>query len=93
MQQLWFIDKPMTQHVSGRSLRLCSQEHTRYIKYNNPPSAYLSQPARVWTHWQNNDPPLASQQYLPTKPYEQFFIHSLHKEGKLIQASQTQYSN
>ena len=42
---------------TSRSLRLRFQEHTRYIKYNNPQSAYPSQPARVWTRGQNNDPP------------------------------------
>ena len=42
---------------TSSSLRVRFQEHTRYIKYNNPQSAYPSQPAQVWAQGQNNDPP------------------------------------
>ena len=45
-------------------------------------SAYPSQPARIWAHGRNNDP-LLNNNFLVT-PCEQFFIHSLQKEEKLI---------
>ena len=73
---------------TSRSLRLRFQEHTRYIKHNNPQSAY----AQPILHNQHEYGPMDKTMTLlkPLNntsllaPYEQFFIHSLHKEGKLI---------
>ena len=73
---------------TSSSLRVRFQEHTQYIKYNNPQSAY----AQHILHNQHNYGPKDKTMTLlkPLNntslltPYEQFFIHSLHKEAKLI---------
>ena len=73
---------------TSRSLRLRYKEHERYIKYNNPQSAYA-------VHILNN-----RHEYGPIEntmtllqglqnatlltPYEHLFIQSLHKAGRLI---------
>jgi len=81
------MDKELFIGVNSRSLRLCFQEHTRYIKYNNLQSAY----AQHILHNQHNYGPMDKTTLLKPlnntsvlTPYEQFFIHSLHKEEKLI---------
>jgi len=73
---------------TSRSLRQRYKKQTRYIKNNNPLSAYA-------LHILNNQyeySPLEKTMSLP-KPlnntslltaYEQFFIQALHKSGKLI---------
>ena len=71
------------------SLRIQHQEHTRgYIKNNDPQSAY----AKHILHNRHEYGPIdktmsllkpISKTSLLT-PYEQYYIHSFHKEGKLI---------
>jgi hypothetical protein len=82
---------------TSRNLKTRYHEHIRYIKNNNPQSAYAQ-------HILNNRhefgtiestmtllKPLHSQHLLTT--HEQLYIHSFHKNGKLIpnnpQAAQT----
>ena len=73
---------------TSTSLRLRFQEHTRYIKCNNLQLPY----AQLILHNQHEYGPMDKTMTL-LKPlnntsllttYEQFFIHSLHKEEKLI---------
>jgi len=73
---------------TSRTLHLRYQEHTRYIKNNNPQSAY----ALHILHNRHEYGPMNETMTLlkPLRdtsllmPYEQYYIHSLHKEGKLI---------
>jgi hypothetical protein len=69
---------------TSRSLKLRYQEHTRYIKHNNPQSAYALHILQNRHEYgpMNLPKPLNTPSLLI--PYELFFIQSLHKEGKLI---------
>ena len=79
---------PCINIMYSRSLKQSYKEHTRYIKSNNPQSAYA-------LHILNNQHeygPIEKTMTLlkPLKqpslliPYEHFFIQSLHKTGRLI---------
>jgi len=73
---------------TSRSLNIRFQEHIRYIRYNNPQSAYA-------LHIQQNQHEYCKMNSTMTLlkplnnpnlllPYEQYYIQSLHHEGKLI---------
>jgi len=70
------------------SLSICFQEHIRYIRYNNPQSAHaLHILQNQHKYGQMNSTmtllkPLTNPSLL--LPYEQYYIQSLHQEGKLI---------
>jgi hypothetical protein len=85
----------VAQHVSGNhigqtshNLKTRYHEHIRYIKNNNPQSAYaqhiLNKRHKFGTieNTMTLLKPLHSQHLLTTR--EQFYIHSFHKNGKLI---------
>jgi hypothetical protein len=71
------------------SLKIRYQEHIRYIKNNNPQSAYAQHILLNQNEYGMIDStmtvlkPLNNPNMLT--PYEQFHIQSLHQEGKLIQ--------
>jgi hypothetical protein len=71
-----------------RALNICFQEHIRYIRYNNPQSAYALQILQTQNEYgqMNNTmtllEPLNNSSLL--LPYEQNYIRSLHHEDKLI---------
>jgi hypothetical protein len=70
------------------NLRIGYQEHIRYIKNNSPQSAY-AQHVLLNQHEYgtvNNLMTLLKPLNNPNMltPYEQFYIQSLHQEGKLI---------
>jgi len=73
---------------TSHALKLSYQEHTRYVKNNDPQSAY----ALHILHNRHEYGPIDKTMTLlkPLRntslltPYEQYYIHSLHKEGKLI---------
>jgi len=82
MQQLWYVGQ------TSRTLKLRYQEHTRYIKNNDPKSAYA---LHILHNRHKYGPiyktmtllkPLSNTSLLT--PNEQYYIHALHKEGKLI---------
>jgi hypothetical protein len=73
---------------SSHSLKIRYQEHIRYIRNNNPQSAYAQ-------HILHNQHDYGTTNNLMTllkplnnpnmlTPYEQFYIQALHPEGKLI---------
>ena len=73
---------------TSRSLKLRFQEYIRYIRNNNPQSAYVQ---HILHNWQEHGPidhlitilkPLNDTTMLT--PYEQYFIQTLHQEGQLI---------
>jgi len=73
---------------TSQSLRQRYKEHTRYIKNNNPLSAYA---LHILKNQHEYGPleetmtllkPLNNTSLLT--PYEQFFIQALHKSGRLI---------
>jgi len=73
---------------TSRSLELRYKEHIRYIKYNNPQSAYA---LHILNNRHEYGPIDRTMTLLkPLKitsllsPYEHCFIQSLHKAGKLI---------
>jgi hypothetical protein len=57
---------------TNRNLKQRYKEHTRYIKNNNPQSAYAppypQQPTWIRNHRENNDPPKTPQKHLPINP-------------------------
>jgi len=72
----------------SRSLSIHFQEHIRYIRNNNPQSAYAQ-------HIQQNQQEYGQMNNIMTLmkplnnpslliPYKQYYIQSLHQEGKLI---------
>jgi hypothetical protein len=73
---------------TSQSLKLWYQEHIRYINNNDPQSAY----AQHILYSQHKYGPIDKTMTLLKPfsntslllPYEQYYIHSLHKEGKLI---------
>ena len=73
---------------TSQSLTLRFHKHVRYIKKNNPQSAY----AQHILHNQHEYGPMDHLMTIlkPLKdmtmltPYEQYFIQSLHQEGQLI---------
>jgi len=71
-----------------RTLKLWYQEHTRYIKNNDPQLAYAQHILHNRHEYRPIDKtitllkPLSNTSLLT--PYEQYYIHSLHKYGKLI---------
>jgi hypothetical protein len=71
-----------------RNLKLRYQEHTRYIKNNDPQSAYAQHILHNRHEYKPIDKkvtllkPLSNTSLLMS--YKQYYIHSLHKEGKLI---------
>jgi hypothetical protein len=73
---------------TSRTLKLRYQEHTHYIKDNDPQSAYALHIVHNRHEYGPIDKtmtllkPLSNTSLLT--PYEQYYIHSLHKEGKLI---------
>jgi hypothetical protein len=74
--------------LTSRNLKQCYKEHTRYIKNNNPQSAYAlhilnnqheyGPIEKTMTHLK----PLKNTSLLT--PYEQFFIQAFHKSGRLV---------
>ena len=69
----------------SRSLKLRFQEHARYIRYNNPQSAYAQHNRHEYgpiDHTITILKPLKDTTSLT--PYEQYFIQTLHQEGQLI---------
>ena len=73
---------------TSRTLKLRYQEHTRYIKNNNPQSAYAQHILQNKHEYGPIDQTMSLLKPLKNTslltPYEQYYIHSLHKEGKLI---------
>jgi len=73
---------------TSRNVKTRYHEHIRYIKNNNPQSAYAQHLLNNRHQFGTIDnimillKPLHSQHLLTT--YEQFYIHSFHKNGKLI---------
>jgi len=73
---------------TSHNLKTRYHEHIRYIKNNNPQSAYAQHILDNGHKYRTMDnlmtllKPLHSQYLLTT--YEQFYIHSFHKNGKLI---------
>jgi len=73
---------------TSRTLKLWYQEHTHYIKDNDPQSAYALHILHNRHEYGPIDKtmtllkPLGNTSLL--LPYLQYYIHSLHKEGKLI---------
>ena len=73
---------------TSRSLRIRHQEHTRYIKNNDPQSAYAKHILHTRHEYGPIDntitflKPISNTSLLT--PYEQYYTHSFHKEGKLI---------
>ena len=86
--QINTIHQSITQHLTSRSLSLWFQEHIRYIRHNNPQSAY----ALHILQNQHEYGPLNSAMTLlkPLNnpnlllPYDQYYIQTLRHEGKLI---------
>jgi len=73
---------------TSRSLKIRYQEHIRYIRSNNPQSAYAQHTLRNQHEYgtMNNLMTLLKPLNNPNMliPYKQFYIQTLHKEGKLI---------
>ena len=73
---------------TSRSLKIRYQEHMRYIRSNNPQSAYARHILRNQHEYgtMNNLMTLLKPLNNPNMltPYKQFYIQSLHREGKLI---------
>ena len=73
---------------TSRSLNIRFQEHIRYIRYNNPQSAYtlhILQNQHEYGHINSTMTllkPLNNPNLL--LPYEQYYIQSLHQERRLI---------
>jgi uncharacterized protein (UPF0147 family) len=73
---------------TSRSLKLRYQEHIRYIRHNNPQSAYAQHILQNRHEYGPIDhsmtilKPLKDTTLLT--PYEQYFIQTLHQEGQLI---------
>ena len=73
---------------TSRSLKLRFQEHTRYIRHNNPQSAYAQHILHNRHEYGPIDhtmtilKPLNDTSLLT--PYEQYYIQTLHQEGQLI---------
>jgi len=73
---------------TSRSIKLHFQESTRYIRYNNPQSAYTQHILHnrheygPIDHLMTIIRPLKDMTMLT--PYEQYFIQTLHQEGQLI---------
>jgi hypothetical protein len=71
-----------------RSLKICFQEHLRYIRSNNPQSAYAQQKLHNQHEYGTMNELMTLLKPLKYKnmliPYEQFYIQSLHQAGKLI---------
>jgi len=73
---------------TNRNLRQCYKEHTRYIKNNNPQSAYA---LHILNNRHEYGPMEKTMTLLkPIKnaslltPYEQFCIQAFYKSGRLI---------
>jgi len=73
---------------TSRSLKIRYQEHIGYIRRNNPQSAYAPHILRNQREYgtMNNLMTLLKPFNNPSMltPYEQFYIQTLHREGKLI---------
>jgi len=73
---------------TSHSLKICYQEYIRYIRSNNPQSAYAQHILRNQHKYgkMNNLMTLLKPLNNPNMltPYEQFYIQTLHSEGKLI---------
>jgi len=73
---------------TSRNLKLRFQEHMRYIRNNNPQSAYVQHILQNQHEYGTLDnimtllKPLKNNTMLI--PYEQLFIQSIHQEGRLI---------
>ena len=73
---------------TSHSLKLRFQEHIRYIKHNNPPSAYAQhilqnrQEYGPMDHLMTILKPLNDTTFLT--PYEQYFIQFFYQKGQLI---------
>jgi len=74
--------------LTSRNLKIRYQEHTRYIKNNDPQSAYALQILHHRHEYGPKDKKMTLLKSLRNTslltPYEQYYIRSLHKEGKLI---------
>jgi hypothetical protein len=73
---------------TSRNLKTHFQEHIRYIKTNNPQSAYAQHILHSWHEYgtiaetMTLIKPIQNESML--LPFEQFHIQSLHQTGKLI---------
>jgi len=73
---------------TSRSLKICYLEHIRYIRNNNPQSAYTQHilcnqhECSMMNNLMTLLKPLKNPNMLT--PYEQFYLQALHQEGKLI---------
>ena len=82
---------------TSRTLKLRYQEHTCYIKNNDPQSAYAQHIVHNRHEYGPIDKtmtllkPLSNTSLLT--PYEWYYIHSLHTEGKLISEQSSGDSN
>jgi hypothetical protein len=82
---------------TSRSLSIRYKEHARYIKQNNPLSAYA---LHILNHRHQYGPLDKTMTLLKpvqntslVTPYETFFIQSLHKNGNLIPEENPQEPN
>ena len=73
---------------TSRSLKIRYQEHIRYIRSNNPQSAYAQHILRNRHEYGTTNNLMSLLKSLNNRnmltPKEQFYIRTLHKEGKLI---------
>jgi len=73
---------------TSRSLSIRFQEHIRYIRYNNPQSAYALHILQNQHEYGQMDSTMTLLKPLNDPsvllPYEQYYIQSLHQVGKLI---------
>jgi len=73
---------------TSRSLRQRYKEHTRYIKNNNPLSAYALHILKIQHEYGPLEKTMSLLKPLNNTslltPYKQFFIQALHKSGRLI---------
>ena len=82
------ILQPLIHRSNQPNLKTCFQEHIRYIKTNNPQSAYTQHILHNQHEYGTLNElmilhkPLTHENMLI--PYEQFHIQSLHQAGKLI---------
>ena len=73
---------------TSRSLNIHFQEHIRYIRYNNPQSAYALHILQNQHEYGQMNSTMTLLKHINNLnlllPYEQYYIQFLHDEGKLI---------
>jgi len=73
---------------TSHNLKTCYHEHIRYIRKNNPQSAYAEHILNKRHKFVTIDNIMTLIKHLQSQhlltAYEQFYIHSFHKNGKLI---------